>query len=93
MSKNPVEQALELYPSSWWNPSKAVDQQMAFISGYHAAERDLALTWEDIRKIYNMTVNETIDSLTRSGESCFDEELYSKVLKRFNEERDEQGQH
>lgn len=86
---NPVKQALERYPTRWWNSHHAIDQQIAFISGYHTAEKDMELTWEDVQKIYNLTVNETIDNLTQSGESCFGEDLYRKVLEKFNKERHE----
>ena len=51
---NAVEQAIQLYPTRWWNEGSAIDKQIAFISGYHAAERDLALTVDDIKEIIHI---------------------------------------
>jgi len=50
-----------------------------FIEGYHQAEKDFELTWEDIREIYCITLN----LREHLGASVFGEPLYQEVLKRF----------
>ncbi len=58
-------------------------QQAYFIEGYQQAEKDLALTWEDIRKI---------DSLCCKVEATCDfeeKEHYQEVLKRFKAQKGE----
>jgi hypothetical protein len=50
----------------------------AFLSGYHQAEKDLELTWED------MLLIDTISSeLLVSIGNADDKKLYQEVLKRF----------
>jgi hypothetical protein len=56
----------------------------AFLLGYHQAEKDLELTWEDIREIYCTTLN----LREHLGASVFGEPLYQEVLKRFKERKD-----
>ena len=56
-------------------------KQAYFIEGYHRAEKDLELTWEDIREIYCITLN----LREHLGASVFGEPLYQEVLKRFKE--------
>lgn len=51
--------------------------------GYHQAEKDLELSWEDIKEIYCITLN----LREHLGASVFGEPLYQEVLKRFNEKR------
>ena len=51
-----------------------------FIKGYHQAEKDLELTWEDMKLIWNIT-----DELDNMPE----EEFYKEVLKRFKERKGE----
>lgn len=55
--------------------------------GYHQAEKDLELTWEDIELIVN------IDKDTDNEESIIgvrsNEEHYQEVLKRFKERKEE----
>lgn len=54
-----------------------------FIEGYHQAEKDLELTWEDIREICRMW----IESKTPFG--LTGEALSIEVLKRFKEKKGE----
>lgn len=51
-----------------------------FIEGYHQAEKDLELTWEDIKKLGELM------STKRINDGLFDKEDYEEVLKRFNKE-------
>jgi hypothetical protein len=54
----------------------------AFIEGYHQAEKDLELSWEDIRDICKMW----IESKTPFGVTG--EALSIEVLKRFKEKKE-----
>lgn len=56
----------------------------AYIKGYHQAEKDLKLTWEDIKRIYHL-VNEVSDDL---GVRAMYVNIYQEVLKRFKEIKD-----
>ena len=60
-----------------------------FVDGYRQAEKDLALTWEDVKQIAMISVE-----LSRKRFDDFyvhqtisDEEHFSEVLRRFNEIR------
>lgn len=46
-----------------------------YVEGYHQAEKDLALTWKDIKLIWNIT--DEMDNMP-------EEEFYQEVLDRFN---------
>ena len=61
------------------------NSRQIFIRGYEQAEKDLALTWQDIAKI---------DDMLREVENCIAtsdlptmgrEEYYEEVLRRYNE--------
>ena len=52
-----------------------------YIEGYHQAEKDLELTWEDIKEICVQSVLVEIDL----GGLVSDERHYTEVLKRFKE--------
>lgn len=56
----------------------------AFLLGYNQAEKDLELTWEDMREIYYITLYLREDL----GASVFGEPLYQEVLKRFKERKE-----
>lgn len=71
------QKALEAYPIKIV-PRDGYDENLrerkGFIKGYHQAEKDLELTWEDIK---------TIDKLLNQ---CVDySNPYQEVLKRFKE--------
>ena len=55
--------------------------QAYFIEGYHQAEKDNELTWEDIRKICGLSVLVEIDL----GRTVSDERHYTEVLRRFKD--------
>ena len=67
------ERALEKYPY-------AVVCREKYLEGYHQAEKDLELTWEDVRDILNL-YEEVI-------EMDFCEDIYGEVLKRFKNMKD-----
>jgi hypothetical protein len=52
-----------------------------YLNGYHQAEKDLELTWGDIKLIYNL-VNTVSDEL---GFKCMYTNIYKEVLKRFKD--------
>lgn len=70
------ERALEKYPYAEICREK-------YIEGYHQAEKDLALTWEDIREICTQSVLVEFDL----GRNITDERHYTEVLNRFNKQK------
>ena len=76
------EEALKAYPpQSIAANYDTIDRRDAFEYGYLKAEKDLELTWEDIREIYCITLN----LREHLGASVFGEPLYQEVLKRFRD--------
>lgn len=59
-------------------------EKYAFIDGYEQAEKDLELTWEDVREICTQSVLVEIDL----GGLVSDERHYTEVLKRFKERKE-----
>ena len=59
-------------------------ERPAYIAGYHQAEKDLELTWEDIKEICVQSVLVEIDL----GGKVSDERHYTEVLKRFKERKE-----
>ena len=55
-----------------------------FIKGYEQAEQDLALTWEDMKRICALSVLVEMEL----GRKASDEQLYEEVLQRFNSYRE-----
>ena len=83
--------AKELYPDWKMTGVPTVDgqeesmvriQRVAYIKGYHQAEQDLTLTWEDLKMI-----DEISDQVYAECDvDAFDEkEYYQEVLKRFKD--------
>ena len=68
------QRALEKYPANKTVFDKYEKQRYAFICGYIQAEKDLELTWEDIK---------TIDKLLNQCVDC--NNPYQEVLKRFKD--------
>ena len=61
-----------------------------FRKGYEQAEKDLVLTWKDIRKIsriLEMIIDDDING--KIPEEWGDEEYYEEVLRRFNKAKEE----
>ena len=80
------ERALEKYPKEmyeevgWRCVDKNANKRQYFIEGYHQSEKDLELTWEDMRLI------DTISSkLLVSIGNTDDKKFYEEVLKRFKD--------
>lgn len=62
-------------------------KQAYFIQGYHQAEKDLELTWEDIKLVYNITYEESRNVALNKGGETNEQEFYQEVLKRFKERK------
>jgi hypothetical protein len=83
------ERALEAYPKDiekyvGVNGVKSVVdnnswQRAIFLKGYHQAEKDLELSWEDVRELCKLSVLVEVDL----GRLVSDERHYIEVLKRF----------
>ena len=71
------ERAKERY---WLEPNNIETQEKyaAYVEGYHQAEKDLELSWEDMKLIYDIS-----DELPYMVE----EDFFKKVLKKFNKKR------
>lgn len=54
-------------------------RKYAFLLGYQQAEKDLELTWEDIRRIYLLVISVS----DMQGWKGTDKSIYQEVLKRF----------
>jgi hypothetical protein len=59
-------------------------KQAYFIEGYHQAEKDLELGWEDMFRIDEIT-----SQVYKDSDTCQTEVIYQEVLKRFIKERKE----
>ena len=55
-----------------------------FCQGYKAAEKDLALTWEDMNLIDSILIDMQDEGVERYGGL---RQYYEEALKRFNEQR------
>ena len=63
------------------------NSRQIFIRGYEQAEKDLALTWQDIAKIDDMLREVGNCIATSDLPTMGREDYYTEVLKRFNEIR------
>ena len=87
-----VEKAYEAYPLNEsnrlnhnWNAKRVGFQQ-----GYEQAEKDLALTWEDIPKILSICENLKTCWWFRDNEQTKEigkKPFFEEVLRRFNEQK------
>ena len=82
------DRAIEKYPIEmyeevgWRCVDKNTHKRQYFIEGYHQAEKDLALTWEDMRDIYDLAYNLRFPHKKQK-------EFFEEVLKRFKERKGE----
>ena len=82
--KRAEEEALKAYPPrSIAANYDTINRRDAFEYGYLKAEKDLALTWEDIREICTLSVLVEFDL----GRNITDERHYIEVLNRFNKQK------
>lgn len=79
------EAALKAYPNEHFVDHTYAEMCRGFYEeGYEAAEKDLALTWEDMRKIISIDI-EMIDDPEAHPEWMEEQPFYEEVLKRFKE--------
>ena len=76
-------------------PNEAIESKKArfgFLLGYHQAEKDLALTWEDIEQICDIAFEEAC-RLQRNMKASliYKKQHYQEVLKRFLKERKDES--
>ena len=57
-------------------------QRAIFLKGYHQAEKDLELSWEDIEKVC------LIAKEVHQFRGFWSESVYQEVLKRYNERKE-----
>ena len=89
------ERALERFPvhegaSKEWIESHLKGICSDYIEGYHQAEKDLELSWEDMMIIHRCIKDAMNYHLYKMMESVEGQKVvYQEVLKRFNKERKE----
>lgn len=81
-----IKKAKELLPDGGYSEKELNLAFSMFINGYHQAEKDLALTCDDIEIIVNAFLDYKIESI-KSGKTkkYTDDEYCREVLKRFLE--------
>ena len=68
---------------------EADDVIWAYKEGYHQAEKDLELTWEDIEQICDIAFEEACRfQRNMKGSLIYKEQHYQEVLKRFKERKE-----
>ena len=85
MMSKAEDRAKERY---WLEPSniETHEKYAAYIEGYHQAEKDLELTWEDIAKILDVTdVIANDDSMEEHLKNMSEEEYCQEVVKLFKD--------
>lgn len=96
MSSRAEQRALEAYPRSVYEPEHFVMSapgmcngffRKVFQRGYEQAEKDLALTWQDVRDIIviadSMLTRTAWDDVEWPDEKVY----YEEVLRKFKEQR------
>lgn len=93
MEDKAKQRAMEAYPPKFTEQkrySKRVQSEKidvhrpvrtVYIKGYHQAEKDNELTWEDMRKLYDLAYNLRFPHKKQK-------EFFEEVLKRFKERKD-----
>lgn len=81
-----VEKAYKAYPLTEDNHlnHERNAKRVGFQQGYEQAEKDLELTWEDVREMCTQSVLVELDL----GGLVSDERHYTEVLKRFKERKE-----
>lgn len=78
MADRAEERALEAYPMDGEVDCYPISRA-GYIAGYHQAEKDLALSWEDVKWLFD-----TADKFIKNNTTPMtDEEFYKEVLKRY----------
>ena len=64
------------------------DERKAYAKGYEQAEKDLALTWEDIKAIVTIADSMLTGTAWDAIEWPDQQKYYEEVLRHFNEQRE-----
>lgn len=62
--------------------------KVGFIEGYETAEKDLALTWEDIAKIDALILEANNEFAVDYSKEISREQFYTEVLDKFNKSKE-----
>ena len=87
------DRALEAYPvlfserNGYDNTFK--DRRESYVKGYHQAEKDLELTWEDMMIIHKCCKDAMNNHLYEWSTTDGQQKIYEEVLKRFKEKKGE----
>ena len=76
--------AVEKYPHGTFNGELGDSLRAACAVGYMQAEKDLALTWEDVNLIDSILIDLQDEGVERYGGL---RQYYEEALKRFNEQK------
>ena len=98
MSKSSKEAALKAYPKEIRDKSGFVIDighpqwtRDYYIEGYEQAEKDLALTWEDVKKIQDLCMEvTTFFAMVGRNKVILEPPFYEEVARRFNKQRKEE---
>jgi len=83
------EKALKIYPAERGHMHDRPYQREGFIVGYHQAEKDNELTWEDMRELYIIFAEvDTEIELCKADITAETIGYYQEVLKRFKERKE-----
>lgn len=95
MSKKAEEAAIKAYPISENSTSGVYTMdnnywpRLNFIQGYEQAEKDLALTWEDIRTIVQiLTQGDWYDF--EISDKLWSKEFYEEILQQFKKQKEKE---
>ena len=76
-------------PGKWLPVDENIQFRHGYKQGYEAAEKDLALTWEDMKTIEQIITTSDWYDFEINGK-LWSQEFYEEVLKRFKEKRNDQ---
>jgi hypothetical protein len=89
--------AEKAYPYPAWSnkTTRAIDdlRRNAFIEGYHQAEKDLELSWEDIPKLFSISEQLKTSWWFKDNEQTKligTQTFWEEVLKRFKEKKEKE---
>lgn len=85
-----IKKAKEFLPDGGYSEKELNLAFSMFINGYQQAEKDLALTLEDIKLLHDISSEVwrvLLDDCIINDKEYSDEEYYQEVLKRFNERK------
>lgn len=88
MSKRAEQAAIKAYPvviEEHTERDLNKPRRLSYINGYEQAEKDLALTWEDVKKIEDLCMEvATLFASVGRNKVILEPPFYEEVLRRFN---------